>query len=354
MNKKNFFLITVCQILFLLLISTMLILFVDPYFHYHKPLPFLKYTFPSSKQRYINDGITRNFEYDAIITGTSMTENFRTSQFDKIFNTNSIKIPFSGGSFKEINDAIGRALKRNKKIKYIFRGLDYINFLKEKDYMSYEGLPEYLYDEKIFNDCNYLINRKVLLKDVKSVIKNSLKNKKQINFDAYCSWRDSFTFKKEVVLEKYDRGPKEEEQYLTEVERRNVIENIEQNLLNYPKEYPNVKFIYFITPYSILYWDKFNQDGEINKRIEVEKIAIEKMLQYSNIYLYSFFDDYNLITDLNNYKDISHYSGEINDQILEWISQGKHRLTKENYMEYLNKNREFYVNYDYDSIFNKK
>ena len=37
------------------------------------------------KEAYQNVGIARNCEYDAILTGSSMTENFRASQFDKLF-----------------------------------------------------------------------------------------------------------------------------------------------------------------------------------------------------------------------------------------------------------------------------
>ena len=76
-------LITTFAILSLLGIVTV---FVDPYFHYHKPQPSLRY--PFAAQVYTNDGILKNFDYDAVITGTSMTENFYTSQLDEKFNVN--------------------------------------------------------------------------------------------------------------------------------------------------------------------------------------------------------------------------------------------------------------------------
>ena len=58
---------------------------IDPYFHYHKPLATLEY--PIYNERYQNNGIAKNFEYNAIITGTSMTENFKTSEFDYLFRS---------------------------------------------------------------------------------------------------------------------------------------------------------------------------------------------------------------------------------------------------------------------------
>ena len=71
---------------------------IDPLFHYHRPLSFLSY--PLHNQRYQNDGILRHFDYDAIIIGTSMTENFKTSEFDRLWNLSSIKVPFNGGHYK--------------------------------------------------------------------------------------------------------------------------------------------------------------------------------------------------------------------------------------------------------------
>ena len=85
---------------------------VDPYIHYHAP-HVDRYFYSLDNQRSQNDGISKHFEYDAMITGTSMTENFRTSEMDEIFGCHSIKVPFSGGSFKEINDNVTKALEAN-------------------------------------------------------------------------------------------------------------------------------------------------------------------------------------------------------------------------------------------------
>ena len=60
-------------------ILLMLVVFwiFDPYFHYHKPFPFVSYRMYD--ERYMNDGISRHFDYDAVITGTSMAQNFKPS-----------------------------------------------------------------------------------------------------------------------------------------------------------------------------------------------------------------------------------------------------------------------------------
>ena len=59
---------------------------------------------PALKGGYRDDETVKHFEYDAIITGTSATQNFKTLELGKLFCVNSIKVPFCSASYKEINE----------------------------------------------------------------------------------------------------------------------------------------------------------------------------------------------------------------------------------------------------------
>lgn len=96
---------------------------MGPFFHYHKPNT-ERYYYMLNNERSQNDGISKHFDYDALITETSMAQNFIASEMDKIFGTNSIKVCYSGGSYKEINDNLVVALKYNPDLKTIVRGLE--------------------------------------------------------------------------------------------------------------------------------------------------------------------------------------------------------------------------------------
>ena len=97
--------------------------------------------------------------------------------------------------------------------------------------------------------------------------------------------------------------------------------------------------------------DYWYQLGELQRQLEAEKYIIELILPHENIHLYSFYTEYDTICDLNNYKDVAHHSGEVNSQILRWIREGKHELTYDNYEDYCRAVWDFYMNYDYDSLF---
>ena len=90
---------------------------IDPYFHFHKPFSFVSYRLYN--ERYTNDGISRHFEYDTIITGTSMAQNFKPSELDRIFGVTSVKETFSGAGFKELSENLDRALRRNDDLKMV-------------------------------------------------------------------------------------------------------------------------------------------------------------------------------------------------------------------------------------------
>lgn len=170
MSNKKWILwfITICGILLCGFGAVTVI--IDPYFHYHKPLSSLQY--PIDNERYQNDGIVKHFEYNAIITGTSMTQNFKASVFDRIFGVDSIKVPFSGASYKEINDNLLIATTCNSDIKLILRGLDYNRLLDTKDEMRYEEefYPRYLYDNNLCNDVKYVFNKSVLFETTLRVL----------------------------------------------------------------------------------------------------------------------------------------------------------------------------------------
>ena len=103
---------------------------VDPFFHFHKPLTD-KYFYSLNNERSQNDGIEKHFEYQGLITGTSMTENFKTSEAESLWGATFIKVPFSGGTMKEINDNLVVALQHNPDLRVIIRSIEMNHFLDD-------------------------------------------------------------------------------------------------------------------------------------------------------------------------------------------------------------------------------
>lgn len=137
---------------------------------------------------------------------------------------------------------------------------------------------------------------------------------------------------------------------LSEEEHVMVVENIQQNITDLADDHPETMFYLFFPPYSICYWDALKNNGQVDWRIDAEQAAIEEIVKHPNIKLFSFCNNFELVCNLNNYKDQAHYGEWVNSWILEWMSDDQYLLTEHNYQEYIREIREFYNSYDYSLL----
>ena len=333
-----------------LLLTAVFVIVIDPFFHYHGPIKGFPYVL--SEERYQNDGIVRHFDYEALITGASTTQNFRASDAERLFHKTTVKVCFAGATYKETDSIIRTALKANKDLKLVIRGLDMTRISDDKDLMAYDEYPQYLYDRNPFNDYDYLFNKDVI-KIIGEGFENLLKGKGPTDFDEYGSFAAGKTFSKEAVLAGYARlSPEDYEPApLSEEERTRIKQNVEQNIIETAKSNPDVLFYVFVPPVSVCTWDALRITGGFESTLEALRYMYEMLLEVDNIRIFGFDDRIDITGDLDNYMDTVHFSPEINALILECMAADEGLITKENIDGYLATVRENYENFDYDSLF---
>ena len=326
-------------------ISCGITVILDPFFHYHKPLNGLSYIL--SDERYQNDGILRHFDYDTIITGTSMAENFRTSECDTLFGSHSVKVPFQGATYREVGEAMERAIDENADIHTVIWALDYDRFYWEADQMAYDDIPKYLYNNNPFDDIRYIMNSTVLLVNDQEVIERTSEGKKTTSFDEYMRWNESYKFGKDEVLKYSHRMDKEKDKPFKPLERKNIDENV----VKIAEEHPDIDFYMFWTPYSIVAFHDYYYKGELKNILTWEKEALHILAKHDNIHLFSFNDCFDIVCNLDNYKDTIHYGAHINTYMLKCMAEDKHGLNSDEEIEsYCRKVWDFYTTYDYSKI----
>jgi hypothetical protein len=324
-----------------LLAVAILVAVVDPFFHYHKPLAGMAYTF--NNQNYVNPGIVKRFEYDALITGTSMTENFRPSVFQEMLGVKAVKVPFMGGKTKNFTILLETAIAANPDLKTVYMGLD-LHMLDDSDpELPREPFPAYLYDRNPINDVSYLLNKSVLILNVGQFLFRTMANEPAMTFDEYSYWQDQRT--PGVFARSFRLGGTRE---IVSPPREELLSlaraHIEGGLVPVIAANPQVEFVLFFSPYSIAYW----YDRDTDDMLAVVQYAMETLLSYGNVRLFFPMNDAGIITDLNNYHDAGHYSADINDYLVECFANGTHQVTRENYLEELAKMRELLVGFDYE------
>ena len=330
-----------------------LVIMIDPYFHYHAPLEGI--SFQLGNEAYMNDGASKHFAYDSMITGTSTTRGFRTREAEQLFGGSFVRMTFSGEGFKRINDNLKSAIEANSNLKLVIRGVDPIWFVTPEDWDGYEEYPEYLYDDDLWNDVNYLFNIEILIGDVIPTVVRSIKGEPSVGFDDLVDGH-SEQVGRDYVLKEYERpekGSKNVDTVETEMFFDTLEKNMELNVLSTIRDNSDITFYIFIPPYSICWWDSLKQNGSevLLRRISMEEYVIEQLLNYSNVHVFSFSNNYELICDLNNYVDDVHYADKVCSWMLGWMKEGKYEVTKENYKEYIQEITDFYLNYDYEKFF---
>ncbi len=350
MKGKKWNLIVVGGVVAILAILAGVTILVDPFLHYHKGQIFLEY--PLKDERYQNDGIARYYEYDSIITGTSMCQNFKCSEFDELWTAVSIKITNSGASYHESCENIQRAFSHNDNVKNVLCSLDgnRLNYPAFED--EYEEYPVYLYDDNFFNDVNYLLNKEVVPKTI-AVLNYTRSGQKTTTMDEYGSWSQYKSFGKESVLASFNLLEEREEEWkLTEEDITQIRENVNENFVRLAEQHQDTDFYLFFPPYSICYWEALVRTKQLNAQLEAQKMSVEMLLAVDNIKVFDFSYRIDITGNLDNYTDTLHYGEWINTEILQMMAEGEGLLTCDNLEEYYDALRSLYLSYDYSSYRN--
>lgn len=318
----------------LLVLAGAVVALFDPFYHYHKPVGNLKAVVTKAEYQCI--GTVHNFDYDSILLGSSVAENYNNRWFDEAFSGKTIKAVKSSGATTDLVYYLKEALEA-KEIKNVYYSMDLFALTAdaEKEFPD-KSLPLYLYNNNPFDDVSYIWNKDVLFEHIPYLLAMTYLD----DYDEGTSynWAQYKRFSKEETLSHYSR-PERVKKMLSE---KDYKENIDANidlLEEVVKAYPETKFRFLYPPYSMLWWDAAYQNGETEQNLYASKAAAERLLAYENVELYYFQNDEALITDLDNYMDTVHFSADINYGMVQKMAEGTARLTKDNYKEEIEKMR---------------
>lgn len=325
-----------------------LIIFIDPFFQYHKPLKGFPYVVDNQLSQ--NPGMAKNMEYDSILLGSSMTVNFDTDWFMELEGLDTIKLNYNGAYPKDQSNIMKIVFEQNRQIKKVFMGIDipaYTGGVEETKY----PIPEHLYDSNYLNDIYYLFNKDVLINYILKAVVDQ-KDKTDLS-EVYKTWWTDEYFKKELVLRDYVAPAISLEKPDATIYQEALEANLSQNICPYIEANPQTEFVLFFTPYSILYWYGIDRENKIDAVLGEFSYTIDRLLEYENVKLFMFSDQEWIITDLDLYADYCHYHTDINRYMAECFVSGECEVTQENKKDRIRSLEKIAKEYDYNLIFEK-
>lgn len=348
MIPKNWNRLVIGLTVLMLALITVFQIVVDPFFHFHGELPGLEY--PLNDERFQNDGLQRHRDYEILVTGTSMSQNFNPSRIEELWGKKAIKTCYSGATFYELRRGMQNAIRHNPDLTTIICSFDLNSIVSEPDVYSYEGIPDYLYDNNPFNDVKYIFNKDVLTKSI-AVLNYTRSGKKTPSMDMYGRFDTYMPTGFEAVTNSYERLEEADLSVpFTDETKEIVYNNVVANFVEIAKKNPDIKFVFFVPPYSFCYWDAMVRTNQLSYSMSVLKYAIELLLAEDNIEVYSFYQWEDVLKNLDYYSDTIHFNGEICDRIVESIYNEDCRLSADSIDEYFADIEAMFNEMDYSSL----
>ena len=325
-----------------------LVIWVDPFFQYHKPLAWFPYLVDNQVNQ--NPGLAKHMDYDSILIGSSMTASFNTDWFEELMGMKTQKLSYNGSYPKDLSNIMQLVFDaKGDQVKAVYMAADQSTFSADPEETKFP-VTDYLYDDNVFNDVPYLLNKDVLL----DYILRPLADRKDASdwAELYKPWWTDEYYNKANVLMYYEAAEEkqEEEALAADYFKDAVEENLQKNILPYIEAHPETEFYIFYPPYSILFWNDVTREKELEAVIGRLEYMTERLLNYENVHVFNFLGKEDIICNLNNYADYMHYHKNVCRYITECFATGENELHPENYGQAFDEIRTLAMSYNYPAI----
>jgi len=255
-----------------------------------------------------------------------MMQNFNMQSFRDKLDCAPIKVSMGGISLNEII-VMTELIFRQNKVEKMYVCTDLVSF-RSTDENAKMRIPFYLLDDNPFNDYRYLLGYETWMRFLPvSVAINTLnaigmelpgKASRISNIDYLEYWNDDFAFGEDVVISNYVNS-----RYSVSVpELDGLYERMTQRFDEYISVFDSTKeYVFFFPPYSALFWYQAKSDGYYDIYLDAKTYMVGVLSDKENVVVYDF-QSMPLICDLNNYKDTSHYTAEINEIMVDCFVNG--------------------------------
>lgn len=346
MIMKRFVITFTITLLMGLLLIGCFVYLEDPFFHYHVPYfgeeAYMDYAL------YQTPGAADHLQYDAVIVGSSMTENFRASWFDEM-DLKLLKLSYSGAEFKDYETILEHVFNSGNDIKFVLTDINEFQLLSDVDAV-YKEYPEYLYNKEWYDDTEYLYNNDVFWRAMNQVTERVSGNQQRED-DSY-TWEDAELFSEERARQDYNTCFEDLMERCTNgtyerLTKEDMLVKCEENmdyLIQITARHPETEFVFFYPPYSVLFWEEAEAEEEVDDILEMYYATMKKLLGCENVLVFNFQTNEGLVMDLNRYRDVCHHDPQGNREIYECIRDtmrgegehcGEYLVTEENLDVYI-------------------
>ena len=310
---------------------------VDPFLYYRKP-GFFTHTYSSSNARHMLPGMLRHFEYDSVVAGNSQSQNFALAEVRDVLGwANPVKatVPASYPA------AIRRFLEiafAHRELKNVFVGVTLTQYRAPVDYID-RALDPYLYEPHWTTSFQYLMNSDVafgrmpknLLLSLGIGTPRAMRRANPDNmFNLDYNENRSRSFNAEKVKNAFiKRGGSTTAGERTTPDAMRYKEALRVNSLALIDAHPETLFYMVLLPLPHVEWYKMRTEGCLDAMLEFTDWMARELIARPNVALYDFVTLPEMTMNLDNFRDLAHFSPRVSHAILQHVGRGEQRVTTE-------------------------
>jgi len=283
------------------------------------------------QKRFQIPGIAKHYDYDAVVVGTSMSENIRVSDVRERFGWTILNLALQGGSAREQRLALEVAL-RTGKLRHVLWDVNWEYLRGDPDWVAdYDGtFPFYFYDENAGNEIgSYLWSVDTTKSSAKILLRRAgLKTYESRTPEEVFTWfnRKQFgieslrrSWKKYVTKSEVTYGRRAGEYALS-----NLNGNFDRHFLEVIRQHPEVEFKLYFPPFSLAYYaDLRAANPQVFADLLANKRHIVQALESCpNAQIFDFQSEVAIVRNATNYCDLMHYSHTTTLQLLDDMRAG--------------------------------
>ncbi len=309
MSSKKWVLTTISITIVLMLILGLITYIVDPLHQYRYSS---EQQYPLSPQ-YSISGLIKNYEYNSVLLGSSVTQNFDANDFKDEMDMDILKVTMGGMNYPDIKLNM-QLVNEVGKCEKMFVCIDIHKFAEVNPETH---MPEHFYNGYA-DDFKYLLSSDVYTrflplaicanifgfmdKPIPSIITSKL-NPNKMGY-----WNDRYEFGESILL----ASIKNNENAVSDVELEGLNSRLQESINNlFTCIDEDIEYVFFFPPYSAFYWENCQHNGYMDSFLDAKVYFYEQSLNYDNIRVYDFQNSDETVNFLN-YKDTTHYSEKIN------------------------------------------
>lgn len=272
-------------------------------------------------------GIARHYPYDAVVVGTSTSNNFRPEDLAGALGWRVANFSIAGSTIREQRAVLEVALATGK-ARHVLWGIDPFAFARDEG----RAFPYYLYREPGWRTAPYFLNLSALIHGVSTL---ALPESRRMSLDRWIgnsAWDRRYTYGRAQVITAWEHrralpaAPLPATPALAD-------QAVERTIASLIRANPGVEFRIVLLPASILYTKLVLEQhpGEFEAGCWIGRAIVGHAARLQNARAYDFRDARDITHNLDAFKDLLHFSGDVSRQIGLDVAADRHRASPEEF-----------------------